>query len=65
MPELQDLRIHLSAPNVKGEGFIEVLKDWEEEDHGWVTEHAGGVIYLEMRRGKNIITGPRRRDGFM
>lgn len=65
MPELRDLRVHLSAPSVKGEGFVEVLRDWEEMGHGWVTEHAEGVIYLEMRKGKNAVMGPRRRDGFM
>lgn len=65
MPELRDLRVQLSAPSVKGEGFVEVLRDWEEEGHGWVTENAEGVIYLEMRRGQNVVTGPRRRDGFM
>lgn len=65
MPELRDLRVQLGASTVKGEGFVEVLRDWEEEGHGWVTENADGVIYLEMRRGQNVVTGPRRRAGFL
>lgn len=32
------------------EGFVEVLRDWEREGWGWVTEVEGGVVYLEMGR---------------
>ncbi|CAN8103175.1 unnamed protein product [Discula destructiva] len=65
MPDLRELRIHIDAPNVRGDGFVETLDEWEHCGYGWLVEQEGGCIYLESRRESNILTGPRQRDGFI
>lgn len=50
MPALASLRVTLSPPSALAEGFVDVLREWEREGHGWVTERADGVVYLEMGR---------------
>lgn len=53
-PALASLRVTLSPPGSRGraEGFYDVLREWEREGRGWVTERADGVVYLEMGRAR-------------
>lgn len=55
MPNLARLRVQLSPPSAKAEGFVDVLREWEREGYGWVTEQADGVVYLEMGRRRTVV----------
>lgn len=50
LPELRSLLIRLSPPLGKGQAFMDLLRDWERDGHGWVEEQMDGMIYLEKGR---------------
>lgn len=58
MPAMRSLRVTLSPPGARAEVFVDVLREWEREGHGWVTERAEGVVYLELgRRRRKVAAG--------
>lgn len=44
-----------SAGGAAMDGFVDILRDWEREGWGWVTEVEGGVIYLGMGKRKDEV----------
>lgn len=54
LPELRNLRIHLSPPSAANEGqiFADLLREWERDGHGWVEDQVDGIVYLEKGRKK-------------
>lgn len=67
MPALVSLRVTLSPPGALAEGLVDVLREWEREGHGWVTEKADGVVYMELgrRRRTTSVAGALEEAGSM
>lgn len=65
LPELRSLRIHLSPPSAaKGQVFMDLLRDWERDGHGWVEEQVDGMVYLEKGRKKGrLLLEEEEEDG--
>lgn len=64
LPELRSLRIQLSPPSAANwRVFMDLLRDWERDGHGWVEESLDGMVYMEKGHPRGILEDDSKASG--